>query len=133
MTERYAQRNYRKLRQDLKLNQDQFWSAVKVTQSGGSRYESGRKAPAQVDEMVRLHHVLGIDTTLITEENADLIRAILNGALNAVEVVAAANRCRELVIAMNAGAEDLSALAGTMSELISGVRAEVKEEVTEVE
>ena len=51
----------RHLRQRLGLNQQQFWSAVGVTQSGGSRYESGRSMPKPVVELVRLVHVEGID------------------------------------------------------------------------
>ena len=47
----------RTLRQRLGLNQQQFWSAVGVTQSGGSRYESGRNMPRPVVELVRLVHV----------------------------------------------------------------------------
>ena len=44
----------RNLRQRLGLNQQQFWSAVGVTQSGGSRYESGRSLPKPVRELLRL-------------------------------------------------------------------------------
>lgn len=32
----------RALRQKLGLNQAEFWGRISVTQSGGSRYESGR-------------------------------------------------------------------------------------------
>lgn len=32
-------------RKKLGLNQAQFWSPLGVTQSGGSRYESGRSVP----------------------------------------------------------------------------------------
>lgn len=69
--------NYRDMRKKLDLNQQDFWAAVWVTQSGGSRYESGRDVPRQVAEQVRLRHELGIDTTLITAANADRIKAIL--------------------------------------------------------
>ncbi len=51
----------RDLRARLGLNQSQFWSAVGVTQSGGSRYESGRSMPKPVRELVRLVHIEGID------------------------------------------------------------------------
>lgn len=70
--------NFRELRKTMDLNQQEFWAAVWVTQSGGSRYESGRTAPRQVAEQVRLRHQLGIDTSLITVENADRIKAILD-------------------------------------------------------
>src|SRR3972149_3153729 len=51
----------RRLRQRLGLNQQEFWSAVGVTQSGGSRYETGRSMPKPVFELVRLVHIEGID------------------------------------------------------------------------
>ena len=51
----------RHLRQRLGLNQQEFWAAVGVTQSGGSRYESGRDMPKPVCELVRLVHIEGID------------------------------------------------------------------------
>ena len=35
-------------RKKLGINQSDFWSRVSVTQSGGSRYESGRKIPRPV-------------------------------------------------------------------------------------
>ncbi len=53
----------RHLRQRLGLNQHEFWSAVGVTQSGGSRYETGRSMPKPVFELVRLVHIEGIDLT----------------------------------------------------------------------
>jgi DNA-binding transcriptional regulator YiaG len=37
-----------KIRHRLGLRQDQFWQAVGVTQSGGSRYENGRRVPQPV-------------------------------------------------------------------------------------
>lgn len=38
----------RDFRRKLGLNQADFWSPVGVTQSGGSRYESGRAVPETV-------------------------------------------------------------------------------------
>jgi len=35
----------RALRVQLDLNQQEFWSAIGVTQSGGSRYENDRRIP----------------------------------------------------------------------------------------
>jgi len=58
----------RDLRQKLGLNQQQFWAAVGVTQSGGSRYESGRSMPKPVHELVRLVHVEGIDLARVRRE-----------------------------------------------------------------
>ena len=54
-------RQPRHLRKQLGLNQQEFWSAVGVTQSGGSRYESGRAMPRPVNTLVRLVHIEGID------------------------------------------------------------------------
>jgi transcriptional regulator with XRE-family HTH domain len=51
----------RHLRQRLGLNQQDFWSAIGVTQSGGSRYETGRSMPKPVTELLRLVHIEGID------------------------------------------------------------------------
>lgn len=36
------------VRRKTGLNQSEFWSRVRVTQSGGSRYESGRRIPNPV-------------------------------------------------------------------------------------
>lgn len=33
------------LRKTLQMNQGEFWSRLGITQSGGSRYESGRQMP----------------------------------------------------------------------------------------
>jgi len=52
--------NPRDLRRKLGLNQSEFWSKVGVTQSGGSRYETGRRIPRPVRELLRLVHVEGI-------------------------------------------------------------------------
>jgi transcriptional regulator with XRE-family HTH domain len=53
--------NPRDIRRRLRLNQQQFWSRIGVTQSGGSRYESGRKMPKPVRELLRLVHIEGIE------------------------------------------------------------------------
>ena len=58
----------RPLRQSLGLNQQEFWSAVGVTQSGGSRYESGRSMPRPVSVLVRLVHIEGIDLARVRGE-----------------------------------------------------------------
>ena len=36
------------------LNQSEFWSRVGVTQSGGSRYESGRNIPRPVQLLLQI-------------------------------------------------------------------------------
>ena len=52
--------NPREIRRRLNLNQQDFWSRIGVTQSGGSRYESGRGMPKPVRELLRLVHIEGI-------------------------------------------------------------------------
>ena len=42
-------------RKQVGLNQSDFWSRYGVTQSGGSRYESGRSVPAPLKILLRLH------------------------------------------------------------------------------
>ncbi len=49
------------IRRRLRLNQHEFWSRIGVTQSGGSRYESGRRMPKPVRELLRLVHIEGIE------------------------------------------------------------------------
>jgi predicted transcriptional regulator len=40
------------LRRKTGLNQSDFWSRVLVTQSGGSRYEGGRRIPKPVQVLI---------------------------------------------------------------------------------
>jgi DNA-binding transcriptional regulator YiaG len=42
------------LRKKLAFNQSEFWSRVAIGQSGGSRYESGRKLPRPVQLLLHL-------------------------------------------------------------------------------
>ncbi|MEY4960998.1 MAG: hypothetical protein RL610_1177 [Pseudomonadota bacterium] len=68
----------REIRRKLSLNQNDFWSKVGVTQSGGSRYESGRRMPLPVRELVRLVHIELIDLTKIRKDYlivAELLKA----------------------------------------------------------
>ena len=41
-----------KLRKRLGLNQSEFWGRLEVTQSGGSRYENGRRMPPPVRKLL---------------------------------------------------------------------------------
>lgn len=63
----------RAIRRKLGLNQQQFWSKIGVTQSGGSRYESGRNIPKPVRELLRLVHVEQIDIQRLKHEDMDVI------------------------------------------------------------
>jgi transcriptional regulator with XRE-family HTH domain len=63
----------REIRRKLGLNQQQFWSQLGVTQSGGSRYESGRNMPRPVQHLLRLVHVENIDIGKIRREDYEVI------------------------------------------------------------
>ena len=63
----------REIRRKLGMNQQQFWSKIGVTQSGGSRYESGRNMPKPVRELLRLVHVEQVDIQRIKREDLDVI------------------------------------------------------------
>jgi transcriptional regulator with XRE-family HTH domain len=65
--------NPRDIRLRLGLNQQEFWGRIGVTQSGGSRYESGRRMPKPVRELLRLVHVDQIDVRKLTKSDIALI------------------------------------------------------------
>lgn len=44
----------RELRKKLGLNQSDFWKPLGVTQSGGSRYESGRAIPKPIQLLLEV-------------------------------------------------------------------------------
>ncbi|MBM5570342.1 MULTISPECIES: helix-turn-helix domain-containing protein [Deefgea] len=70
MTKKLSPRDIRK---QLGMNQHDFWSQIGVTQSGGSRYESGRNMPKPVAELLRVVHIEGIDLASLRKEE---IRAL---------------------------------------------------------
>lgn len=53
-------------RKTLGLNQSEFWSRIGVTQSGGSRYETGRKMPKPVAMLVELVYGIKNDNAAAT-------------------------------------------------------------------
>jgi DNA-binding transcriptional regulator YiaG len=63
----------RAIRRKLGLNQQQFWSQLGVTQSGGSRYESGRNMPRPVAHLLRLVYVENIDITKVRKDDFEVI------------------------------------------------------------
>ena len=65
--------NPREIRRQLGLNQQEFWTRIGVTQSGGSRYESGRSMPKPVRELLRLVHVERIDLSKVRREDFDVL------------------------------------------------------------
>jgi len=109
-----------KLRRELGLNQQQFWSAVGVTQSGGSRYESGRRMPRPVQALVNAVYVHRIDLALLTEGNAPLVRAVLAGQLDDKALQHTAELARELM----ASAGQLGVKAVDLSAQVRAVKAE---------
>jgi len=65
--------NPREIRKRLGLNQQEFWTKIGVTQSGGSRYESGRNMPKPVRELLRLVYVEDLDLSKVKKEDFDVI------------------------------------------------------------
>lgn len=65
--------NPRDVRRKLGLNQQDFWSRIGVTQSGGSRYESGRNMPKPTRELFRLVHVEQIDLAKVNREDLEIV------------------------------------------------------------
>jgi len=65
--------NPREIRRRLGMNQEEFWTMIGVTQSGGSRYESGRSMPKPVRQLLRLVHVERIDLTRVKKEDFEII------------------------------------------------------------
>lgn len=63
----------REIRRRLGLNQQEFWTKIGVTQSGGSRYESGRSIPKPVRELLRLVHVERLDLSRVKKEDFEII------------------------------------------------------------
>ncbi len=61
--------NPKAIRKQLGMNQHEFWSKIGVTQSGGSRYESGRNMPKPVQELLRVVHIEGIDLSKIRKDD----------------------------------------------------------------
>ncbi|MHB9119820.1 MAG: helix-turn-helix domain-containing protein [Burkholderiales bacterium] len=63
----------REIRRKLGLNQQEFWTKIGVTQSGGSRYESGRSMPKPVQELLRLVYVEQLDLSRVKKEDFEII------------------------------------------------------------
>ncbi len=60
--------NPRDIREKLGLNQQKFWSKVGVTQSGGSRYESGRNVPKSVQTLLTIAHGTEVQARTVVEQ-----------------------------------------------------------------
>ena len=70
--------NPREIRRRLGMNQEEFWTRVGVSQSGGSRYESGRSMPKPVKELLRLVHIERVDLSKVRKEDFDVIEHLKN-------------------------------------------------------
>ena len=64
----YTGAEVRALRQQLSLNQSEFWAPFQTTQSGGSRYESGREIPAPVQVLLNVAFGTDAKATAIFDE-----------------------------------------------------------------
>jgi transcriptional regulator with XRE-family HTH domain len=60
------------LRRKLGLTQLDFWGRVGVTQSGGSRYEKGRRLPKPVRELIRRVYFKGAGRSMASHQEAGL-------------------------------------------------------------
>ncbi|MGE5770161.1 MAG: helix-turn-helix domain-containing protein [Betaproteobacteria bacterium] len=63
----------RDIRLQRGLTQQQFWQPLGVTQSAGSRYETGRGIPEAVLQLLRLKHVEQIDIKAICREDWEVL------------------------------------------------------------
>ncbi|EMS5355426.1 helix-turn-helix transcriptional regulator [Neisseria gonorrhoeae] len=60
------------IRKKTGMNQIDFWGKVGVTQSGGSRYETGRKMPKPVRELLRLIHIECLDLAKVNKKDMEI-------------------------------------------------------------
>ncbi|MGL4994665.1 MAG: helix-turn-helix domain-containing protein [Deefgea sp.] len=79
--------NPKTIRKQLGMNQHEFWSKIGVTQSGGSRYESGRNMPKPVQELLRVVHIEGIDLSTIRKDEIRTLDYLKNNHPNLFEKI----------------------------------------------
>lgn len=85
------------IRRRLGLNQQHFWPMIGVTQSGGSRYESGRRMPRSVRELLRIVHVEGIPLAQIRGDDFALVAHLKKARPGLYrELKSAARRARKI-------------------------------------
>ena len=58
----------RALRIGMGLSQNLFWEPLGVVQSGGSRYERGRRVPEPVRKLIKLVHIDGHDLNHLSSD-----------------------------------------------------------------
>ncbi|GGY06960.1 helix-turn-helix domain-containing protein [Paludibacterium paludis] len=108
----------RSLRLQLDMNQQEFWSAIGVTQSGGSRYENDRRIPRPVMELLRLRYQLGIPLEGVTQENASIIRAIASGEMNTDSLRRNVERIQAVLTASESLAQEAAKLSVAAEALL---------------
>ena len=82
--------NPRAIRDKLNLNQTEFWAAIGITQSGGSRYESGRSIPRSVRELLRLVYMENVNLAEIKGADARVGAALRKDDPERYKVLASA-------------------------------------------
>ena len=114
--------NPREIRRRLGMNQEQFWTQIGVTQSGGSRYESGREMPRPVKELLRLVHVEQIDLSQVKRVDFEIISYLKEAASRSVSQLAprreaaaarARSRCVRQTSRFRAGADGFAPVTVT--------------------
>lgn len=108
----------RSLRLQLDMNQQEFWSAIGVTQSGGSRYENDRRIPRPVMELLRLRYQLGIPLDGINQDNAPIIRAIASGEMNTESLRRNVDRIQAVLTASESLAREAARLSVAAEALL---------------
>jgi transcriptional regulator with XRE-family HTH domain len=84
----------RDIRRRLGLNQEEFWTRIGVTQSGGSRYESGRTMPKPVRELLRLVHVEQIDLSRVRRDDFEILDHLKSNHADLYQVLKRAVRSK---------------------------------------
>lgn len=66
----------RAVRWALGMTQVEFWTGIGVTQSSGSRYESGYAMPKPTCNLLRLVYIEGIDVSRLTKMDFEIAQLI---------------------------------------------------------
>ena len=99
--------NPREIRRRLGLNQEQFWTQIGVTQSGGSRYESGREMPKPVRELLRLVHVEQVDLSQVKRVDFEIINYLKTSHPDLYRTLRKAVKGKETAAAPTTDAADM--------------------------
>ena len=112
--------NPREIRRRLGMNQEQFWTQIGVTQSGGSRYESGREMPRPVKELLRLVHVEQIDLSQVKRVDFEIISYLKDAHPDLYRNLRRAARTRAGVQGVAALSEELAPAPAVDDEFVAG-------------